>query len=102
MSNNKKLKMQNNIVKRMIKEVKYYKKETDYNKKRIEEMEKLEKDFYDIKKQKEIYEESLMMINDSEKRLKKRRNELEELLNKIHEDENLDLTLFSESMKLLG
>ena len=84
MSNNKKLKIQNNIVKRMIKEVEYYKKETDYNKKRIEEMEKLEKDFYDIKKQTEIYEESLMMINDSEKRLKKRRNELEELLNKIH------------------
>ncbi len=55
---------------RLLKEVDYYQREVLENEAKLETMEKEGKDPYDIKKFKEVLGESLMMIPDSERRLK--------------------------------
>jgi tubulin-specific chaperone A len=54
---------------RLLKEVKYYESEALENKSKLERMQNEGKDPYDIKKFKEVLDESLMMIPDSQRRL---------------------------------
>jgi len=53
---------------RLVKEASYYKKETEENTAKLEQMKADGKDEYDIKKFAEVLEESVMMIPDSENR----------------------------------
>ena len=66
---NRKLKIQLGVCKRLAKEVLYYEKEAADNEKRIQKMRDDEKDIYDIRKQEEVLGESYMMIPDSKNRL---------------------------------
>ena len=56
------------VVQRLVNESSYYKKETDENTAKLEQMKADGKDEYDIKKFAEVLEESVMMIPDSENR----------------------------------
>lgn len=61
---------------RLLKEVDYYKKEVIENQEKLKEMQDSNRDFYDIKKFKEVLDESLMMVPDSERRLKQALDDL--------------------------
>ena len=60
-------------------------KEVDENKGKLEKMIADNRDFYDIKKFKEVLGESEMMVPDSKKRLKKNLKELSEFI-KVHNE----------------
>jgi tubulin-specific chaperone A len=62
---------------RLIKEANYYKEETKENEAKIAKMKEENKDKYDIKKFQEVLDESIMMIPDSENRMKKAAEDLE-------------------------
>lgn len=63
---------------RLIKEVAYYKKEVGDNEVQLQAMRDAQQDPYDIKKFQEVLGESQMMVPDSERRLQKALEELEE------------------------
>jgi tubulin-specific chaperone A len=102
MNCNKKLKIQNSIMKRMIKEVEHYKKELLTNEELLNKMEREDRDKYDIKKQNELLEESKIMVTYSSKLLDKEKDKLEALLNDISEDPNLDYELINESENIFN
>ena len=77
-ANNKKLKVQIGVVKRMMKEVASYEKEVVDNEAKVQKMRDDGKDSYDIKKQEEVLQESYMMIPDSRARLE---TSMENLMN---------------------
>lgn len=58
------------VCQRLVKEVAYYQQEVKENETKLQTMKDKEKDPYDIKKFDEVLGESLMMIPDSERRLK--------------------------------
>lgn len=58
------------IYSRLVKEVAYYKDEVNENEEKLKAMEAANEDPYDIKKFKEVLDESYMMIPDSSARLK--------------------------------
>merc|ERR1712054_532069 len=64
------LKIKTGICKRMIKEVAYYKKETLENEERVQKMKDDGIDQWTVKKAQEVLDESVMMIPDSERRMK--------------------------------
>ena len=63
--------VQTNVVKRLMKDLAYYKMEVETQKEEITLMELGGKDQYDINKQGEILGESYMMVNDTEERIEK-------------------------------
>ena len=65
-----------NHTSRLVKEAAYYKKEVQENESKLAKMKEDEKDEYDIKKFAEVLEESVMMVPDSESRLKKAAEDL--------------------------
>ncbi len=62
---------------RLAKEAAYYKKEVQENETKLAKMKEDNKDPYDIKKFAEVLDESIMMVPDSENRLKKALEDLE-------------------------
>jgi tubulin-specific chaperone A len=66
---NRKLKIQIGVCKRLTKEVLSYEKEVMTNEAKIQKMKDDGKDPYDIKKQEEVLGESYMMVPDSKNRL---------------------------------
>ncbi|CAG8481109.1 2568_t:CDS:2 [Paraglomus brasilianum] len=77
----KDLKIKTNIVKRIHSESKSYATELEYQQKRIDKFIEENRDEYDIKKQKEVLEETLKMIPDCKNRLQKAYQELQNLVN---------------------
>ncbi|GAB6018941.1 hypothetical protein CHUAL_000589 [Chamberlinius hualienensis] len=65
----KPLKIKSGVVKRLVKEYAMYGKEADKQREKIEKMKLDDKDDYNIRKQEEVLQESLMMIPDCKKRL---------------------------------
>lgn len=65
----RKLTIQMGVCKRMSKEASYYVKEVAENTARVQKMRDDDKDPFDIKKQEEVLEESVMMVPDSRRRL---------------------------------
>ena len=98
--NDKKLKIQNGIIRRMIKEVLGYQSEAKMNEKRIQKMKDDGKDEYDIKKQEEVLGESYMMIPDSKNRLEAALEKFVLILEEVQEDPDLDQEILQESQKL--
>lgn len=102
MDSNKKLKIQNNVLRRMIKEVKHYDKELKLNEEILNNMNLEGKDKYDIKKQMELVEESKIMVSYSNKLLDKEKEKLETILNDVSEDPNLDYNLINDSESIFN
>jgi len=74
------IRIKTGVVKRLSKEVLMYEKEAGAQKEKIENMKRNGEDEYDIRKQEEVLQESLMMIPDCQKRLYLAHEELKGLL----------------------
>ncbi|KAF7998087.1 hypothetical protein HCN44_009485 [Aphidius gifuensis] len=74
------LKIKTGVVKRLAKEKVTYEKEVSLQKDRVQKFKDQGKDSYDIKKQEEVLQESLMMIPDCQRRLVKAYDELKKIL----------------------
>ncbi|XP_071055400.1 tubulin-specific chaperone A [Onthophagus taurus] len=74
------LKIKTGIVRRLAKEKVTYEQEADGQRERIERMRRDGKDEYDVKKQEEVLQESLMMVPDCQRRLVKAYDELKNIL----------------------
>ncbi len=70
----------------LIKEAKYYKEEVKENEAKLAKMKEENKDKYDIKKFQEVLDESIMMVPDSENRMKKAAEDLEAAMEKFPAD----------------
>ncbi|KAL6425925.1 hypothetical protein ACFW04_008913 [Cataglyphis niger] len=73
------LKIKTGVVKRLAKEKITYEKEATQQRERVQKLKEQE-DGYDIKKQEEVLQESLMMIPDCQRRLVKAFEELKNIL----------------------
>lgn len=76
----KQLKIKTGVVKRLAKEVTTYEKEADLQRQRVEKYKAEKKDEYDIRKQEEVLQESLMMIPDCQRRLVKAYDDLKNVI----------------------
>ncbi|EEZ97218.1 tubulin-specific chaperone A [Tribolium castaneum] len=76
----KTLKIKTGVVKRLAKEKVTYEKEADQQRNRIEKLKREGKDEYDIRKQEEVLQESLMMVPDCQRRLALAFDELNKIL----------------------
>jgi tubulin-specific chaperone A len=85
---------------RLLKEVSYYEFEVEENKAKLERMENEGKDPYDVKKFKEVLDESLMMIPDSKRRLHISLDELCMILD-AHDFPETDDNVVQEARSLL-
>lgn len=74
------LKIKTGVVKRLAKEKVTYEKEAAQQRERIQKLKEQDKDGYDIKKQEEVLQESLMMVPDCQRRLVKAYGELKKIL----------------------
>ncbi|KAG6801712.1 tubulin-specific chaperone A [Apis cerana] len=74
------LKIKTGVVKRLAKEKVTYEKEAAQQRERIQKLKEQDKDGYDIKKQEEVLQESLMMVPDCQRRLAKAFEELKKIL----------------------
>ncbi|XP_031838271.1 tubulin-specific chaperone A [Nomia melanderi] len=74
------LKIKTGIVKRLAKEKVTYEKEAAQQRERIQKLKEQDKDGYDIRKQEEVLQESLMMVPDCQRRLVKAFEELKKIL----------------------
>ncbi|XP_002731209.1 tubulin-specific chaperone A-like [Saccoglossus kowalevskii] len=74
------IKIKTGVVKRLTKEKAMYEKESIEQAAKVQKMEDEKKDEYDIRKQKEVLQESKQMIPDCEKRLRKAHSELTTML----------------------
>jgi len=74
------LKIKTGVVKRLAKEKVTYEKEAAQQRERIQKLKEQDKDGYDIKKQEEVLQESLMMVPDCQRRLIKAFEELKKIL----------------------
>ncbi|XP_076641086.1 tubulin-specific chaperone A-like [Halictus rubicundus] len=74
------LKIKTGVVKRLAKEKVMYEKEAAQQRERIQKLQEQDKDGYDVKKQEEVLQESLMMVPDCQRRLVKASEELKKIL----------------------
>ncbi|XP_029050184.1 tubulin-specific chaperone A-like [Osmia bicornis bicornis] len=74
------LKIKTGVVKRLAKEKITYEKEAAQQRERVQKLKEQDKDDYDIKKQEEVLQESLMMVPDCQRRLGKAFEELKKIL----------------------
>lgn len=85
------LKIKTGVVKRLAKEKVVYEKEAEQQRTRIEKFKQEGKDEYDIRKQEEVLQETLMMVPDCQRKLAKAFEELQNIINT-----ELDLKEFEE------
>lgn len=76
----KTIKIKTGVVKRLTKEKLMYEKESQQQRDRIEKFKKEGKDEYDIRKQEEVLQESLMMVPDCQRRLVKAFEDLKSIV----------------------
>ncbi|XP_013787723.1 tubulin-specific chaperone A-like isoform X2 [Limulus polyphemus] len=76
----KQIKIKMGVVKRLSKEKGMYEKEAEQERNKLEKMKAEGKDEYDIRKQEEVLQESLMMAPDCRKRLNIAYTELKSIL----------------------
>lgn len=76
----KTLKIKTGVVRRLAKEKVIYELEAVQQRARIEKFKKEGKDEYDIRKQEEVLQESLMMVPDCQRRLAKAIEELQNIV----------------------
>ncbi|KAG7205073.1 hypothetical protein KM043_005451 [Ampulex compressa] len=93
------LKIKTGVVKRLAKEKLAYEKEAAQQRDRIQKLKEQDKDGYDIKKQEEVLQESLMMIPDCQRRLIKAFKELKQILES--EEDMKEIEDYIEAQKVL-
>ncbi|XP_076766991.1 tubulin-specific chaperone A-like [Xylocopa sonorina] len=93
------LKIKTGVVKRLAKEKVTYEKEAAQQRERIQKLKEQDKDGYDIKKQEEVLQESLMMVPDCQRRLVKAFQELKKILDS--EQDLKELEDYIEAEKVL-
>ncbi|RWS03299.1 tubulin-specific chaperone A-like protein [Dinothrombium tinctorium] len=82
----KQLRIKTGVLKRVLKEKEVYEKEVENEKQRLNKMINEAKDEYDIRKQEEVINETLMMLPDCQKRIYNAYNDLKSLLQESEED----------------
>ena len=102
MPGDKKLKVQTNVVRRMLKEVSAYEKEVLENEKKVQKMRDDGKDEYDIKKQEEVLAESYMMVPDSKNRLEAAVQELQSCIDQIDSEDGIEEASIVEAKSILN
>ncbi|GAA5996778.1 hypothetical protein JCM5350_007785 [Sporobolomyces pararoseus] len=80
------LSIKTGVVNRLVKEVASYKSEAEQTKATADKMEADGEDEYEVKQARKVHADSLQMIPDSEKRLAKAVEELEELVASAEDD----------------
>ncbi|KAG2193756.1 hypothetical protein INT47_005037 [Mucor saturninus] len=93
------LKIKTNVVKRIYKEHIGYGKEAETQQKRIDKLIASGADEYDVRKQKEVLDETLMMIPDVKKRLA---SAYQELQNQLENGENDDIDEVQEAQIVIS
>ncbi|KAB0802934.1 hypothetical protein PPYR_05120 [Photinus pyralis] len=95
----KTLKIKTGVVRRLAKEKVVYEEEAEQQRARIEKFKQEGKDEYDIRKQEEVLQESLMMVPDCQRKLAKA---IEELKNIIENELDLkDLEDYQTAVKII-
>ncbi|KAI9140831.1 putative cofactor A [Paraphysoderma sedebokerense] len=84
------LKIKTGVVKRLFKELKSYDVEKDKQQARIDKLVHEHADEHDIRKQKEVLDETLQMIPDCKKRLEASYEELSSLMAKHKSDPQIE------------
>ncbi|EZA60865.1 tubulin-specific chaperone A [Ooceraea biroi] len=74
------LKIKTGVVKRLAKEKITYEKEAALQRDKIQKLKEQDKDDYNIRKQEDVLQESLMMVPDCQRRLVKAFDELKKIL----------------------
>ncbi|XP_054160087.1 tubulin-specific chaperone A-like [Oppia nitens] len=74
------MRIKTGILKRVTKEKTVYEKEVDNERKRLETMKSQNKDDYEIRKQEEVINESLMMLPDTMTRIQQAFNDLNNII----------------------
>ncbi|KAG0244733.1 tubulin-specific chaperone A [Mortierella sp. GBAus27b] len=82
----KDLTIKTKVLQRLLKEHTFYLKEQEKQQKHIDTMVQDKKDDYDIKKQREVLEETVSMLPDVERRIKSARFDLETLVANASDD----------------
>lgn len=93
------LKIKTGVVKRLAKEKVVYEKEAEQQRARIEKYKSEGRDEYDVRKQEEVLQESLMMVPDCQRRLLKAYEDLEGILNS--ENDMKELEEYNTALKAL-
>ncbi|CEG69046.1 hypothetical protein G6F70_005952 [Rhizopus microsporus] len=93
------LKIKTNVVKRIHKEYLSYEKEAEHQQKRIDKLIAEGADEADVRKQKEVLDETFQMIPDVKKRLA---TAYQDLQNQIENGENTDLDELQEAQSILS
>ncbi|KAK9719350.1 hypothetical protein K7432_004855 [Basidiobolus ranarum] len=86
------LEIQTGVVKRIYKEGLYYVKEKDQQQAKIDKMVANDADIYDIRKQREVLDETLRMIPDGKKRLAAAYQELQTLVLQNADEPSINTT----------
>lgn len=86
MSEIRKLKIKANACKRLKKDIEFYNRELDENNDKIETLVEEKADKYDIKKQKEIVEETTNVLNMCETQLDGALDELRKYIQELYEN----------------
>ncbi|GAA5880882.1 hypothetical protein JCM16303_005160 [Sporobolomyces ruberrimus] len=80
------LSIKTGVVNRLVKEVASYRQEADATKARADRMEENGEDEHEVKQARRVHADSLQMIPDSEKRLARAVEDLEELVASAEDD----------------
>eukprot|EP01028_Stygiella_incarcerata_P012441 TRINITY_DN765_c0_g1_i1.p1 TRINITY_DN765_c0_g1~~TRINITY_DN765_c0_g1_i1.p1 ORF type:complete len:116 (+),score=36.02 TRINITY_DN765_c0_g1_i1:118-465(+) len=88
----KKIRIQSGVVKRTLKEWEMYRQEVIRERDRLGQLKQKGADEYDIRKQEEVVQESLMMIPDSKQRLEEGSADLSRILSRVKPDSSVALT----------
>lgn len=84
------LKIKTGVVKRLAKEKIVYEKECDQQRAYVEKIKRDGKDEYEIRKQEEVLQESLMMVPDCQRRLVRGYEDLNNLVENEHDLKNTE------------
>ncbi|KAK4883243.1 hypothetical protein RN001_006562 [Aquatica leii] len=93
------LKIKTGVVRRLAKEKVVYEQEAEQQRHRIAKLKQEGKDEYDIRKQEEVLQESLMMVPDCQRKLSKAIDELKNIID--IELDLKDLDEFQTAIKIL-
>ncbi|GAA5846262.1 hypothetical protein JCM5353_005386 [Sporobolomyces roseus] len=85
-STTRQLSIKTGVVNRLVKEVASYQNEAEQTKQTADQMEANGEDEYEVRQARKVHADSLQMIPDSEKRLAKAVDDLEELVASAEDD----------------
>jgi len=94
------LKIKTGVVKRLAREKESYEEEAGQQQKKIDRWRTEGKDEYDVKKQEEVLQESLMMVPDCQKKLAPAITELQKILDE--EQDMVELQEYQQATEIIA